>query len=106
MESRSYRFCLVEDLKRVKSLSRWVDELKDELAAIYLENEIYVISSVCPHFGGEFDFQKRRKCTLKCKWHDWEFDLATGKCLTYSIGTKLRHYKFDVSDGYIMVRYS
>jgi len=79
-KNETYPFCSVEELKRSKRICKFVDELKDEISAFYLNNQFFVISSICPHFGGEFDFSER-DCMLTCKWHGWQFDLKTGKSI-------------------------
>jgi len=82
-----------------------MEDWHDELAAIYLNNKVHVVSSICPHFGGEFKLEKR-KSTLKCKWHDWEFDIESGKLQNYKLKTCLKKYPFEIKEnGMIEVKY-
>lgn len=97
-------FCGMEELRERRRVTKWVEELRDELTALYLgEDQIVVLSSICLHNGGEFDVD-RQKEQLRCRWHDWKFDIKTGKCLSYSLpGRRLTHYPFEVRDGKIEV---
>jgi nitrite reductase/ring-hydroxylating ferredoxin subunit len=103
-----HRFCRLSELRATKQITRWVDELRDELTALVLDGELVVFSSVCPHFGGEFDFSQVASGKLVCKWHAWSFDARSGECLKYRLRTRLRHYSFHVdeeTDGlYVHVR--
>ena len=63
----------------------------DELIVfINKSNEISIRSSICPHFGGEIVYDKK-KDRLRCLWHNWEFSPKTGECLTFPIKKFLRH---------------
>jgi len=73
--------CELTDLKKDKFKKNWFDELKDEVGAVYDDNKIYVYSTVCPHFGGEFNYSSKNKF-FKCKWHGWKFDVMSGKSIT------------------------
>lgn len=97
--------CSLAELKGGR-FTAWNDMLKDEVTVIQDGEAYRVFSSVCPHFGGEFDYDLNKK-TAKCQWHAWEFDLKTGKCLTYpKLRTCLRLYPFEIKQGQIVVRAS
>ncbi|MFJ6379456.1 Rieske 2Fe-2S domain-containing protein [Kitasatospora sp. NPDC092039] len=43
----------------------------------------YVVQRLCPHLKADLvRFGSHRDGVLTCRLHDWEFDLATGRCLT------------------------
>ena len=88
-ETRAYPFCSISELKRTRRITKWVEELRDEISAFYFDEKFWVMSTICPHFGGELEF-KARKGILRCKWHGWKFDVKTGKSLT-----KLEAYQAD-----------
>jgi len=92
-EFKTYPLCRLDELKKSLRITKWVDELKDEISAFYVDDQITVISSVCPHFGGDFDFDHKH-CQLTCRWHGWKFDLNSGKSLTsieeYKTGSLIR----------------
>ena len=71
---------------------KYVDEIRDEIIVFKFNGEIIIRSSICPHFGGEIYFNKK-KLILKCKWHAWEFEPKTGKCLTYNVKSNVRNYE-------------
>ena len=74
-----------------------IDVWKDELIAFYdkSNDKIKIFSSVCPHFGGEIYYIKKKN-ELKCRWHNWKFCTETGKCLSYPIIGQLNPYNFEV----------
>tara|TARA_B100000401_G_C52728086_1_gene682091 strand:+ start:227 stop:619 length:393 start_codon:yes stop_codon:yes gene_type:complete len=97
--------CNLVDLKRDKFVKLWFDKLNDEVGAIYCKNQIFVYSTVCPHFGGEFELDEN-ECFLKCKWHGWKFDINTGNSVTNfnmykknSIFNKILKLKSDIEIG-------
>ena len=61
------KICDLKDLNLY--VTKFVKELRDELIIYKLNGEIFVKSSICPHFGGEIYFCKNKK-KLRCKWHD------------------------------------
>jgi nitrite reductase/ring-hydroxylating ferredoxin subunit len=97
------RLCALSELRREGRVTRWVDELRDEVTAVDAESGILVFSSVCPHFGGEFDFSEAEAGTLRCRWHNWKFDAFDGRCLNYDVKTRMRHYEFKIEDEWIVL---
>lgn len=96
-------FCSVKELKLLRRVTKWVDELRDELTALYVNGEIIVTSSVCFHNGGELDVDWQ-KCEFRCQWHDWRFDIKTGESLSYSLpGRHLQHYKYEIQDDQLLI---
>ena len=80
---------------------KWVEEVHDEVAVMIVDGSLIVRSSVCPHFGGEFELHASEATTLQCKWHGWTFDFRTGECRNHSIAAKLRAYQSEVIDGIV-----
>ena len=74
---------------------KWIEEIKDEIIVYYHENELFIRSSVCSHFGGEIYYDQNIK-SLRCKWHDWKFCAKTGECTTHKILGKLNAYDFEL----------
>ena len=90
----------ISDYKHVinnEYVIKYIEEWKDELIVFYDNsvNKIKIFSSICPHFGGEIYYEKKKN-ELKCKWHDWKFCTETGKCLSYPIKGKLNPYNFEI----------
>jgi nitrite reductase/ring-hydroxylating ferredoxin subunit len=80
---------------------------------------LYAIRNVCPHKGaplcrgrlrphivgqtaGDFTFEREGEI-IKCPWHQWEFDLATGWSL-YAPRLRVRTYPVTVEAGRLIVQ--
>jgi nitrite reductase/ring-hydroxylating ferredoxin subunit len=100
--SEKIRFCTIAELKEKTIITKWVENWRDEVSAIFTENNIVVFSTICPHFGGEMELVKS-PIQLRCKWHHWSFDLKTGKCLSSKMPACLRKYSYQETDEYIEV---
>jgi nitrite reductase/ring-hydroxylating ferredoxin subunit len=98
----TYAFCRLEELKVNGSMTKWVDSLRDEVTAVLDGDDIRVMSSVCPHFGGEFEYDPNER-QLVCKWHSFKFDVKTGHCKYPSAKLKLRQYSFRLVDGMLEI---
>ena len=101
------RFCSIEELRDKKIITKWVNEWRDEISALFVQEDdsISVFSSICPHFGGEIElFQNPPQ--LRCKWHDWRFDIKTGNCLSEVMPTSLRRYSFQENNGFLEINLS
>lgn len=79
--SQTYPFCSVAELQKAGRITRFVDELKDEITALYIDQSYRVMSTICPHLGGDFEYDQRR-CTLRCRWHGLKFDAKSGQSMT------------------------
>ena len=76
---------------------------KHQLAVFLLEDEAFAIDNRCPHEGyplkeGSID---GKNCVLTCQWHNWKFDLRTGKSLLGE--DNVRAYPTRFSDGQLWV---
>jgi nitrite reductase (NADH) small subunit len=66
-----------------------------EVGAVLVRGEIRGVRNRCPHHGGPLclgqveerltgrpgGYDLSGKAVLRCPWHGWEFDPATGACL-------------------------
>jgi nitrite reductase/ring-hydroxylating ferredoxin subunit len=95
-------FCSIEELKQKRMITRWINEWRDEISAVHLDDSLIVLSTVCPHFGGSLSFVSGTR-ELRCKWHGWNFDLDTGECQTFKIPGCLKHYPFKKINGELEV---
>ncbi len=98
------RFCSVDELHEKVFITKWIDEWRDEISAIFIkeDNDIVVLSTICPHFGGDMELIQN-PTRLRCKWHHWQFELKTGKCLSSMMTTCLRKYSFQQNNGFLEV---
>jgi nitrite reductase/ring-hydroxylating ferredoxin subunit len=99
-----FPLCRRDELEGARVVTRWLDDLRDEVTAVLLDGRVVARSSVCPHFAGEFavDVAARR---FRCKWHGWEFDIESGRCVSNVFKGCLRPYETDERDGMIAVLY-
>ena len=95
--SKKLFLCSKAEILKKKIIIKELNEIKDEVIIFVDENnELKIFSSICPHFGGEINYDNFKK-KLICKWHGWEFSKETGKCLTHPIKGKLNTYDFEVN---------
>jgi nitrite reductase/ring-hydroxylating ferredoxin subunit len=92
------------------------DELNKNKRALFKEgskqivvfkysHEIYALDNRCPHQGyplyeGSLD-SDRQIVNLTCHWHNWKFDLKSGKCVSGGDGVKT--YPTKIENGFIWV---
>lgn len=78
-----------------------------QILLIGVKDKIFAIDNRCPHEGYPLSHGKteEKACVLTCNWHNWKFDLKTGKCLvggdnvrTYPITLSEKEIKVDLSD--------
>lgn len=99
-----FPLCHRDDLERSRVVTRWLDDLRDEVTAVLIDGRIIARSSVCPHFAGEFDVDLDAR-VFRCKWHAWEFDIESGRCVSNCFKGALRCYETEEQDGMIAVLY-
>ncbi|MGI9521815.1 MAG: Rieske (2Fe-2S) protein [Hyphomicrobiaceae bacterium] len=88
---------------------------KRAIVIFHLESGFYALLNRCPHAGAPLDkaacvahlvpgkpgeFNRTRVGELlRCAWHGWDFDIATGQSYFDPTGTKIRSYPVAVEDG-------
>ena len=102
MIPQSIKFCSIEELKNRGSIVKYIEAWRDEISAFMVDQTIFVASSVCPHFGGTL-IHVPGTLKARCEWHSWEFDLKSGRCLTFPTSACLRHYPFEVNEEQLEV---
>jgi len=53
-----------------------------EIALFRAGGEVHAVANACPHQGNPLIDGDLRGTRLRCVYHLWEFDLATGACLS------------------------
>ncbi|HLZ60149.1 MAG TPA: Rieske 2Fe-2S domain-containing protein [Ktedonosporobacter sp.] len=66
------------------------------------DGQIRALDSRCPHMGYPLSQGTVRDGVLRCHWHHWRFDLASGGCFTEG-GDDVAVFPIDVRDGAIWV---
>lgn len=73
-----------------------------QIAIFFRGGEVYACNNHCPHEGYPLkEGTLAGECVLTCNWHNWKFDLRTGKNLNY--GDDVRVYPIEVRDGTVWV---
>ena len=83
-----------------------------------VDGNYYALHNRCPHMAGnlcegpvtgttmptdEFEFVYGREGEIvRCAWHGWEFEIASGQCLVDD-RTRARTYPVTVEDGQVVV---
>jgi len=75
-----------------------------KVAVFNVDGQFHVLSNACAHQGGPLGEGKLEGFAVTCPWHQWKFDVTTGKCLSVS-GSHVRKYesRVDGEDLYIKV---
>jgi 3-phenylpropionate/trans-cinnamate dioxygenase ferredoxin subunit len=85
------------------------------IAIFNVDGKLYGLRDVCPHRGAQlsggivvgaisaaspgcYEFDNSRKL-VKCPWHRWEFDLATGQSWLDPEHERVRPYSVSVASG-------
>ena len=76
-----------------------------EIAVLNIEGTYYAIRNSCPHMEGPVGRGPTQVTNghhqIACPFHEWTFDLETGKSLFQS--KRLRTYDVSIEDGEIVV---
>jgi 3-phenylpropionate/trans-cinnamate dioxygenase ferredoxin subunit len=89
-----------------------------EIGIFNVKGEFFAIRNICPHRTGPICKGRTRPLVvsdgvlsigyereneiLKCPWHQWEFDLRTGRCITDG-DLLVRTYKVEVDQDTIII---
>jgi len=107
----------VEALEEAKPALHMVEGRS--IGIIKSNGEIFAVRNVCPHKRAPvcqgqlrgtmlpsdpdtFVFGMENQ-VLRCPWHGWEFDLASGKTLCEGLNRKLSYYPVTLKDGSVYV---
>jgi nitrite reductase/ring-hydroxylating ferredoxin subunit len=52
------------------------------IGIVRVQDRLIAFLSACPHRSAELVQGKLENEVLTCPWHEWRFDLATGRCMT------------------------
>jgi len=101
---RRFLLCRRDELGPQRTITRWLEDLRDEVTVVELNGEILAWSTICPHFGGRLE-ARVGEGAFQCRWHGWRFDLRTGACLSHETTCRLRRYEIVERDGMLEVEY-
>lgn len=83
-ESMHNDWLMGPNLNKLKREKRIVFPLADEdVLLLWVNQEVLAIENACPHQGFPLDCGSldQAQQILTCPFHQWRFDLQTGKCL-------------------------
>lgn len=63
---------------------------------------VYAVSGICPHRGAQLGQGKLDGTSVACPWHEWEFDVETGRGVTNPVST-LASYPVSTENGKILI---
>ncbi len=66
------------------------------------DGRIYALDSRCPHMGYPLSQGTVRDGVLRCHWHHWRFDMASGGCFTEG-GDDVAVFPLELRDGAVWV---
>jgi nitrite reductase/ring-hydroxylating ferredoxin subunit len=76
---------------------------QDKSVAVFRQADGFsAVSNFCPHRGAQMHEGGIFEGTLICPWHQWQFDLKTGRGLTVP-GSCLEVYPVKCEDGTVWV---
>jgi nitrite reductase/ring-hydroxylating ferredoxin subunit len=90
-----------------------------EIAVFYEQSAYYAVQNICPHkqaeickgrvsgtllatATGEYDMQ-HNSLVLRCPWHHWEFNLATGRAVIPSVRQRLIKFPVKAEDNGVYI---
>jgi 3-phenylpropionate/trans-cinnamate dioxygenase ferredoxin subunit len=95
--------------------SRTRVEVEGRAIALFHENGFFALRDQCPHMGGPlsagtvwgavsadgpgcYDYRPERKF-VRCPWHGWEYDVATGQSWYKPDTDRVKAYQVSVETG-------
>lgn len=99
---RKIKMCLLSELPPGQAVEKRI--LARRVAVFNDNGTIYGLEADCKHMkaplvrGGVV-----ADGIITCKWHNWKYDMATGKCLTID-KVKLKKYDVEIADETVYLK--
>ncbi len=93
--------CSLAELAKTAALAVDAGELR--LALFLHEGRVFALSETCPHRGGPLHAGQVTRGVVRCPWHLWQFDLASG-CSPVNPHSSVPTYPVRVENGTVFVR--
>ncbi len=74
-----------------------------QLAALRQHGVVHVFKNSCPHAGSPLNRGSIEDGTIRCRRHNWAFNLSDGVCPQHDLYS-LRLYEVRERDGWVEVR--
>lgn len=72
------------------------------IALFNVDGALHAIEDTCLHAGGPLHEGRLDGTTVTCPWHEWRFDVATGRCELNPM-VSLARYPVRVRDGAVEI---
>jgi nitrite reductase (NADH) small subunit len=79
-----------------------VSEGDHDIALFRVGDELRAIDNACPHYGASLSDGWVENGVVACPWHCWQFDTATGECLSVASAT-VKTYPVEVRAGEVHI---
>jgi nitrite reductase/ring-hydroxylating ferredoxin subunit len=107
---------VVAEASEIPPGSRKIVQLAGRSIGIFnIDGEFFALTNTCPHAGaelcrgtrsgfvrsrspGEYDYIRRGE-VLRCPWHQWEFDIRTGRSWWDPAKVRVRSYETHLARG-------
>ena len=73
------------------------------LAVCHVDGTFHAIDNTCFHRGGPLGEGDLEGSVVTCPWHGWQFDVATGACVT-NPSAKVERYDVQIDGTDVKVR--
>ena len=94
------KFCKIEELPEGKSIDKKV--LARKIVVFNDNGKISAMESECKHMKAPLNMAEAVDGVVTCNWHDWKYDIKSGKCLTHE-NMDLKKFEIEISDGWIFI---
>jgi len=102
-ESNGQRFIRAASVTELEQRPFKVVTLEDRhILLLRADGQIRALDSRCPHMGYPLSQGTIKDGVLRCHWHHWRFDLASGGCFTEG-GDDVAVFPLEIRDGEIWV---
>lgn len=92
--------CGLAELAEAGALA--VDLGDTRVAVFHHEGRVFALNETCPHRGGPLHQGEIEDGVVRCPWHGWQFDLATGAS-PLNPRSRVAAYPARVADGRVSV---
>ncbi len=98
---------------------RMVEVGGHRVGVVRVGDQVHALADRCPHRGAPLCSGGRtvhgieagdggpvrgtERAVLRCPWHKWDFDIASGRCVVHPT-LRLRRYRVIVEDEHVVVR--
>ena len=92
--------CGLAELAEAGALA--VDLGDTRVAVFHHGGRVFALNETCPHRGGPLHSGEVEDGVVRCPWHDWRFDLATGAS-PLNPRSRVAAYPAGIADGRVWV---